>query len=522
MKHPRQHPSSRRTPARAAFTRWSTALLAAVSVTVVALSTAGPAVAAPVADDSREAGLWHAEKLGFDSLRDSGATGAGVKIAVIDTFVNPDAPELAGANLQVRGTTCVDPDSGEPRQIVSDDPAQAAHGTNVVSMLVGNGVAGDGGLGARGIAPEAEVWFYGVGDLDQAGSDQCKLQDPTVEEGGIDLAHDIRWNGGEVLNNPEGIGDPLSLAARAAIRDGADVVSISTLGGAAAAWDQVIFESLIAEVPIFVGVLNPDAGFALYGGPFAHNGAFPVNAIQEDGELLSDPETGATSSGEFNVALAAPGHDLLGVGGSDGWGPRLISGTSYATPLAAGAAALGMQKYPDASPFQVTQAMLRTTGSGGVHEIEWAQDQLGAGYLNVMEMLKADPSQFPDENPQWVTSLDDPRCVFDGKPGYIADNGQVMCGWSSGPFVEGYEKYRAAYVDGEPIVDLGEVQATPYTTQPLEEEPTQVAQSAGVSPLMVALAVVGVLVLLGGITVAIVLVVVSRKRRRNREQTTTY
>ena len=522
MKHPRQHPASRRTPARAAFTRWSTALLAALSVTAVALLAAAPAVAVPDSDAERARGLWPAQLWDLDNLRESGATGAGVKIAVIDTFVNPDAPELAGANLQVRGTTCVDPDSGEPRQIVSDDPAQAAHGTNVVSMLVGNGVAGDGGLGARGIAPKAEVWFYGVGDLDQAGSDQCKLQDPTVEEGGIDLAHDIRWDGAAVVNNPKGIGDPLSLAARAAIRDGADVVSISTLGGAAAAWDQVMFESLIAEVPVFVGVLNPDAGFALYGGPFAHNGAFPINAIQEDGELLSEPETGATSSGEFNVALAAPGHDLLGVGGSDGWGPRLISGTSYATPLAAGAAALGMQKYPDASPFQVTQAMLRTTGSGGVHEIERAQDQLGAGYLNVMEMLKADPSQFPDENPQWVTSLDDPRCVFDGKPGYIADNGQVMCGWSSGPFVEGYEKYRAAYVDGEPIVDLGEVQATPYTTQPLDEEPVRVAESAGVSPLMVALVVVGVLVLLGGIAVAIVLVVVSRRRKREREQATTY
>ncbi|KTR83713.1 hypothetical protein NS354_10260 [Leucobacter chromiiresistens] len=473
------------------------------------------ASAAPIAEDSREAGLWHAEKLGFGSLRESGATGAGVKIAVIDTFVNPDAPELAGANLQVRGTTCADPGSGEPRQIVSDDPAQAAHGTNVVSMLVGNGVAGDGGLGARGIAPEAEVWFYGVGDLDQAGSKQCELQDPTVEEGGIDLAHDITWDGGEVLNNPDGLGDPLSLAARAAIRDGADVVSISTLGGDAAAWDQVMFESLIAEVPIFVGVLNPDAGFALYGGPYSHNGAFPVNAIEEDGTVLTDHKTGATSYGGNNEALAAPGNWLLGVGDDEGWGPQLISGTSYATPLAAGAAALGMQKYPDASPFQVTQAMLRTTGSGGVHEIEWVrEDDLGAGYLNVMEMLKTDPSQFPDENPQWVTSLDDPRCEQDGKPGHIADNGQVMCGWSTGPFVEGYEKYRAAYVDGEPIAPFGELEATPYTTQPLDEKPAQVAESAAVSPLMVALAVVGVLMLLGGIAIAIVLVVVSRRRKQ--------
>ncbi|WP_241488040.1 S8/S53 family peptidase [Leucobacter japonicus] len=492
------------------------------AVLAVAATPVAGAQAAPATSDQRSAGLWQVDKLGFDALQASGWTGEGVKIAVIDTFVNPDVPELQGANVQVRGSTCADPATGKPLDVVSDDPALSAHGTNVVSMLVGNGTAGDGGAGARGIAPKAEVWFYGVGDLDATDADQCKLQDPTLEPGGIDLAHDVSWGGSTVSNNPDGAGDATALAARAAIRDGADVVSVSVLsGGGGTDWAQVIFESLIAQVPIVVGVLNPDDQFALVGGPFATNGAFPVNAIAHDGALLSDA-SGATSFGGDNIAVAAPGVEVLGVGDASGWGPALISGTSYATPLTAGAAALGFQKYPDASRFQVMQAMLRTTGSGGVHDIEWGTDELGAGYLNVAEMLAADPSEFPDENPQWLTDVSDPRCVFrDGKVGTITDQGVWECSWSAGPFPPEYDAYRAVVVDGEPIVVNDRREQTPYSkaSESAAAKGQQGADGSGAVSAMpvwaVALIVSGIVALLGVLAVVMVLVQRSRKRTVN-------
>ena len=370
-----------------------------------------PASAVTLSEPDRVAASWPVPYWGLDALQASGATGEGVKIAVIDEYLNPDVAELQGANVQVKGTTCTDPASGAPREIVSQDPALAAHGTNVVSMLVGNGKAADGGVGPRGIAPKAEVWFYGVGGLDQTDPEHCKLQDPTLQPGGIDLSSDIRWGGGRVERNRSGSGDATALAARAAIRDGANVISVSTLSGNSLDWDQVIFEAQIARVPIVVGVMNPDVGLKIVGGPWLSNGAFPVNAIDSGGEILKDRRNGDTSAGGPNLAIAAPGSGLLGVGSAEGWGPTQISGTSYATPLTAGAAALGFQKYPNASRFQVMQAMLRTTGVGDVHELKWVNDGYGTGILNPAAMLAVDPSQFPDENPQWVKGVDDPRCT---------------------------------------------------------------------------------------------------------------
>ena len=498
-------------------------LLRTITVTVCTVAILGSgataAVAAPLPPDQRAAGLWQSDKWDLDALQASGATGEGVKIAVIDEFINPDVPELQGANVKVRGTTCVDPASGEPKDIVSDDPALATHGTNVVSMLVGNGKAGDGGAGARGIAPKAEVWFYGVGDLNKTDKDNCTLQDPTLPSGGIDLATDLDWTGSGLIPNPERSGDATALAARAAIRDGADVISVSVLSGAGADWEQVVFESLVAGVPIVTGMLNPDTDFKLVGGPYDVNGVFSVTAIDDSGEILSNPETGDKVLSSKNLALAAPGSGLLGVGSSDRWGPSIIYGTSYSTPLTAGAAALGFQKNPDVSRFQVMQAMMRTTGAGDPHEIEWVDDGLGAGYLNPPAMLAVDPSKFPDENPQWVTSIDDPRCVYSdtGKPGSVQKDGDWSCQWAVGPYPPGYDTYRAVYVDGEPLKYSGVVDESPYSKKSadaLDRPRDEASGDANISPLTLTLIAGGGLVLLAGIVAAILFPVMKSRKRR--------
>lgn len=502
--------------------RGRAAIVATLCAVAIVSTSAASANAAVLPPDQRAASLWHADMWDLDGIQSQGATGEGVKIAVIDTFLNPDVPELAGANVKVRGTTCLDPGSGEPREITSDDPALAAHGTNVVSMIVGNGRSADGGIGARGIAPKAEVWFYGVGALDKTDSKNCKLQDPTVKADGIDLAHDISWNGGdEIFSNDKGAGDATALAARAAIRDGADVISVSVLSGGGTEWSQVVFESLVAGVPIISGVLNPDTGFKLVGGPYDINGVFPVNAIDEAGKILTSPTTGSRSVGGNNVAIAAPGSGLLGVGTDAEWGPSEIFGTSYAAPLTAGAAALGIQKFPDASRFQVMQSMLRTTGSGEVHDINWENDGLGAGYLNPSAMLTTDPMNFPEENPQWVSSLDDPRCVFTdtGERGKVLDDGRWSCAWSVMPYPPGYEAYRAVFVDGEPLRYAGVEEESPYSKQPANagqssEEKESSGSLGGISPLTLALIVGGAVVLLAGIVVAIAIPVsLARKRQ---------
>ena len=117
---------------------------------------------AALADEERAAGLWYADRMKFDQIREQGLTGSGITIAVVDDAINLDAPELQGANIEVRGQFCRNRETGDSPPAVSDDLARS-HGTNVVSMLVGNGVAGDGGLGTQGIVPKAKILFYAVG-----------------------------------------------------------------------------------------------------------------------------------------------------------------------------------------------------------------------------------------------------------------------------------------------------------------------------------------------------------------------
>ena len=424
---------------------------------VVGLSGASPAAAA-IPEAERGDALWYAtDWFNFDKLKERGATGEGVKIAVIDAALNPNVPELEGANIRVMGSTCIDPATDEPWEAVNTDPAVSAHGTNVVAMLVGNGKAGDGGLGTRGIAPDAEVMFYGIGPVEEDYTsywNTCVKHDPTVKPGGESLVGDLRgaYAYGQmgvpsIVDNSDGhlekaaktniqMGDSSALAARAAIRDGADVISISVDSGDVLAWEQVMIEALRAGVPVVMGTSNPAELFSDAGTKIYHvNGAVKVNAITRDGELLFDPNTGDTANGWAGLTGAAPGMDLLGVGtASDGWGSELVHGTSYATPLVAGTIALGVQQFPDATQNQILQALIRTTNGEGIHEPEWTSQQLGYGFINPAGLLKSNPMQYPDENPLYVSSIDDPRCVApDGMPVEKRENGSWSCWWGEAP-----------------------------------------------------------------------------------------
>lgn len=422
-------------------------------------------------EGERVAGQWYmSEWFNFDKLAARGATGEGVKIAVIDTALNPDVPELAGANIKVMGSTCIDPGTGEPWEAVNTDPAVSAHGTNAVAMLVGNGVAGDGGAGARGIAPKAEIMFYGTSPIEPRGEDglrsywdACVLNDPTVKPGETSLVDESELRGpygpSDVSDNSDGhweseartviqLGDSTAIAARAAIRDGADLISMSVDSGNTIPWDGVLIEAQRAGVPVFVGTRNPsdqmfEGGLTKI---YQVNGTVPVNAVEQDGSPL---QAGAMleAAGTRNLAVAAPGRDLLGVGVAEGWGPELIHGTSYATPLVAGTVALGMQMYPDASAFQVLQALIRTTNGGELHEPVREDDTTGYGFANPGGMLNVDPTRFADENPMYVTSLDDPRCTDPENPeeelSYRSNN-YWNCYWSTGPTPRMEAEYWAA------------------------------------------------------------------------------
>ncbi|MFD5599114.1 S8 family serine peptidase [Leucobacter sp. NPDC058333] len=485
-------------------------LILAALLTLTSLSVSASAGAVPLKLEESRDGLWYTEWLNYDGLAANGATGEGVKIAVIDRAVDTTVPELEGANVEVKGSVCADPDTKKAKEVESSDPSLSSHGTNSVAMIVGNGEAEDGKPGARGIAPRAEVWFYGVGDIDDAGSD-CLRQDPTVPVGGVDLSNDIALGTGtRVKSNADGHGEPTSLAARVAIRDGADIVSISFMGGASD-WDQVLIEAQMAGVIVVSSTDNPDSDQMIVGGPWETNGAVPVASVDSNGDPFESPSSGESGLGSPMLAFAAPGVGLLGVGNKDTWGPELITGTSYATPIVAGALALGIQKHPNASRFQVLQALIRTTDDGVLREPEWFGTQFGYGYVNPTGMLEVDPSQFPDVNPQFVTDIKDSRCkLSDGSAGTIDDSGTWQCGWSSGPFPPQLESYEKVVKDGAPVLnDVDELVASPYS----EASPTDGVVSSPSVGMVIGIGSAMLLIIAAGVAVPLI-IWGNRKRSR--------
>lgn len=448
----------------------------------------------PLTPDDRGAGLWYADRLGFDELQAQGATGAGIKIAVIDIAVNPDVPELAGANIKVKGGYCAFPDTGKTVPAVSDDPERASHGTDVVSMLVGNGRAADGGPGTRGIVPEAEVWFYATGMPGEEATSEtagCEKYDPS---------RGVFYEAPEEGESSEEYfaGNAGAYAAWNAIRDGADVIVYANIGADSEGWTAVTTSSLRLGVPVVAGTHNPDGDIESQlhrRFPFVLNGVVSVSAVDSEGNILNGG--GITSGidgaaeGSNNLGFLSAGSSILTPSSTKSWEPQLSFGTSLATPLVAGTLALGMQKYPDATANQVLQAMIRTTGADGLHEPRWSGKQLGYGIAMPLSLLAVDPSEFPDENPLFVASPQDPRCVAADEQDSPVPTDMGGCSWA------GYPTAEAVWPNGRGV--------PPETTQP-----PLIRESDWTSIAMIG----GVLVVLGIVVTAITVPIMARRSRK--------
>lgn len=401
-------------------------MLAGPLAVLLGLGVSAPAVAAPLSAEDREEGLWYANVLKLDEIHGQGITGEGVTIAVIDTGINTRAAELEGANITLKGRWCVDDDGNAP-PVDSSDPGIASHGTSVVASIVGSGVAGDGGVGMRGVAPDAEILFYG-GSIPAGvveGWECSTLQPPE----GVEVEGEPGRHSGSV--------SIAALAAMDAIRSGADIINVSGSYSGESSWIAAMAEAIREGVIIVGAAANPsedelaDGQAHGFSGevsfPASLNGAVAVNAFDRSAQPVGGPETG----GEPNLAVGAPGVDVL-LPGSSFYAPTLGYGTSFATPMVSGVIALALDKHPNASGHQVLQAMIRTTGSLGFREDpNWVSPTAGYGLVNLRALLEVDIAQMAEENPLFVTDPSDPRCA--GPDGWQPTTIAFCSSWATAP-----------------------------------------------------------------------------------------
>ena len=294
---------------------------------------------------------------GVETAREAfGLTGEGVNVCILDTGVDATHEQL------------------DPRSIVwSDFVADAAtpyddhgHGTHVASIAVGDGVGGPQAARFGGVAPEAGLWAGKVLDGQGSGSESGIIAgiDWCAADPDVDV---ISMSLGTVF--PSDGSDALSLAANAAAADGKVVVVAAGNSGDG-------LESISAPGA---------AADAITVGAASEWSAAPGAANHSDGVYLAyfSSRGGETFAGDMKPDIVAPGVTIDAANANTGNGYIVHSGTSMATPFAAGSIALALQASPAWSSDDVQAALEATAEDLGPpgKDPDW-----GAGLIDVLAL----------------------------------------------------------------------------------------------------------------------------------------
>ena len=328
-------------------------------------STAALTLAAPAhADSWRDKEYWLAES-GITKAWDV-SKGAGVKVAVIDSGVDGRHPDLGG--VLAGGADISGAGKANGQESIGAKPE---HGTLVATMLAGRGHQ----------APEATA----KPSSSATGPDAGPAAGP---DGVVGVAPEAQllsvstWLGSA---NPGGKSDQDQIpeAVRWAVDNGARVINIS-LGSTSPewpqSWDAAFLYAEQKDVVIVAAAGNRVGGNVQVGAPATIPGVLTVAGLDRTGAASID-----SSSQGISIGVAAPAEDL--VGGLPGGGYADWAGTSGATPIVSGVAALIRSKWPEMSASQVINRIVTTAKDAGAP----GKDPLyGFGVLNAEAALKAD------------------------------------------------------------------------------------------------------------------------------------
>ncbi|MFI9546269.1 type VII secretion-associated serine protease mycosin [Streptomyces sp. NPDC052016] len=303
--------------------------------------------AAPAHADGIRGQQWALEALHTDEAWQT-TKGAGITVAVLDTGVEADHPDLEGNVLT--GTDLVR-FGAKP-----GDRAWARHGTAMASIIAGHGHGYGNGDGVMGIAPEAKILPVRV-ILEDGDPARAKARSTR----GNALAEGIRWaadHGADVINlslgddsasaHPEPAEDE---AVQYALKKGAVVVASAGNGGEKG--DRISY-------------------------PAAYPGVIAATAVDRYGTRAS------FSTRRWYATVSAPGVDVV-IADPDhkyyqGWG------TSAAAAFVSGAVALVKAAHPGLTPAQIKKLLedtARNAPTGG------RDDSRGFGFIDPAAAIKA-------------------------------------------------------------------------------------------------------------------------------------
>ncbi|GAB2478571.1 S8 family serine peptidase [Promicromonospora xylanilytica] len=269
-----------------------------------------------------------APQIGAPQAWESGATGKGVQIAILDTGIDPTHPDLdenVVATKDFSGTGSVVDGNG--------------HGTHVASIAAGSGDASEGEN--RGMAPDADLMVGKV--LDDQGVSTMSV----VIEG-------MEWaaaHGADVVN--------LSLGFMNS-SDGTDPASVAV---------DVLTKQ---HGTLFVVAAGNSGDHETISSPGTASSALTVGAVDDADQVTAFSSRGPRADGAIKPDIAAPGDDIVAARAD---GTTLgtvvdahhvaVGGTSMAAPHVAGAAAALLQARPELTPAQARSALMGSADATG-------------------------------------------------------------------------------------------------------------------------------------------------------------
>lgn len=285
---------------------------------------------------------WNLNSINAPESWAQGYKGAGVVVAVVDTGVDinhPDlmsqlwvnADEIAGNGIDDDHNGYVDDTSGWDFANGDNNPDdQNGHGTHVAGSIA----ADDNGFGATGVAPDAKIMPVRV--LDSSGS---------------------------------GTAAAVAAGIRYAANNGADIINLSLGGALSSVIQSAIQYALSRDVLVVSAAGNESASAPSYPARFsaAMANVISVGAYSSSGTLASFSNRVGSSGA---VQVDAPGVGVYSTYMDGRYGT--LSGTSMATPQVAGLAALALSANPS-----LTASQLRTLIVNGANHSMSGSDSRG-------------------------------------------------------------------------------------------------------------------------------------------------
>jgi serine protease AprX len=311
-----------------------------------------------------------------DQVWKAGHTGEGIGVAVIDTGVNP-VGDLAGRVVHSEDFTAD-----------QDDVDHYGHGTFVAGMIAGTGSTG---VGVRGIAPDARIIALKI-----AG-----------RNGAADITHvlaAIQWAvsfkdvyGIRVINLSLGTDstqdyrvDLLNLAVERAWANGIVVVVAASNRGPDAgtiskpADDPFVITVGAANDRSTPGIGDDSVPAFSAAGPTASNGLTKPDLTAPGRSVVSTRAAGSYVDTEYSSARIGTDH-FVG------------SGTSFASGVVSGAAALVLSRTPSLNPDQVKARLVDSARPGPVTDPQ----RVGAGWLDAEAATSSDSTREANQGLSW-------------------------------------------------------------------------------------------------------------------------